>query len=810
MLSSYFKIAWRNLARQKMYAAIKICGFALGIASCLLIFLYIMNELSFDRHIPQADRIYRVIGIINNKMVTEKGCAWPAPLAATLQKDYPEVEKTGRYLDNPGWSGAGNSQVRRADRTGNSYEEGLVYADQELLDILQPPFIYGNPAQALTEPNTIVITQRKAAKYFPGENPVGKLLILNDKTDKPYKIGGVIADFPSTSHFRQDFLITLKGVEFWPGEQTFWRASNYTTYVKLRAGTDVAALENKITTGIIRGYYVPAMKEVGDVNAATMAEKAKITLQPVADIHLRSAGIQDGIHHGDIRLVWLFGAVAGFILLIACINFMNLTTARSAGRAKEIGLKKAIGAARSGLIRQFLAESLLYSFLSFLLGILLAYLLLPFFNSLASRSLTIPWAAWWFTPGILVSIIIVGIVAGLYPAFYLSSLKPVQVLKGGAAAGNKSATLRSVLVVFQFAASVILIVATMIIYRQMGYILHKKAGFDKEQVLLIQGAGTLKEQAQTFKKALLQVPGVAHATISGYLPVEGTQRDQNAFWNEGRRESESAVGAQIWSVDPDYIQTLGMHIAEGRNFSAAMPTDSQAVIINQAMARRLNLKNPLEKRVSNSGQTFTVIGVLENFHYESMKQEIGPLCLRLGGYPDMVAVKIQSPDLPQVLASVNSVWKSFAPHQPIRYTFMDETFARMYEDVQQAGRIFTTFAILAVTVACLGLLGLSAFIAEQRTREIGVRKVLGASVQQVVILLSKDFLRLVLIAIIVAVPLVWYGMNRWLENFAYHVNIGWTVFVVAGMMAVTIALITVSFQSVKAALMNPVKSLKAE
>lgn len=810
MLKSYFKIAWRNLSKQKMYAAIKIGGFALGIAACLLIFLYIIDEVSYDRQIPGGHQIYRIVGTYSDNGKVTKGTAWPAPLANTVEKDYPEIEKAGRYLDSPGWGDGGNSQVRRSDQTENNYEEGLVYADQSLLDILQPHFIYGDASQALTAPNTIVITRSKMEKYFRGENPVGKLLVLNNKIDKPYRVAGVIEDFPTTTHFRHNFLITLAGVEFWPGEQTFWRASNYATYVKLRPGVDYSALEKKITTGIIEHYFIPAMKEVGDVNVATLAKKAALVLQPLGDIHLRSEGIDDGLHHGDIRLVWLFGAVAGFILLIACINFINLATARSAGRAKEVGLRKAIGAQRTGLVYQFLSESLLYSLLSFLLGIALAWILLPFFNTMADKSLAIPWQAWWFAPGMFLAAILTGIVAGLYPAFYLSAFQPVSVLKGTMTAGSKSAAIRSGLVVFQFTASVVLIIATMIIYRQMGYMLHKKLGFDKEQVMVIQGASTLKERAPELRKALLQVPGVSNATVSGYLPIEGTRRDQNGFWNEGKRELDSELPTQIWIVDQDYVKTLGMKIIAGRNFSATMPTDSQAVIINQEMAKKLSLKDPIGKRVSNAWTTYTIIGMMEDFHFESMKQSIGPLCLRLGNSPDIVAVKTHTADFPELITAITGVWKEFAPHQPIRYTFLDENFARMYADVQRTGSIITTFSILAVIVACLGLLGLSAFTAEQRTKEIGIRKILGASIQNVVILLSKDFLKLVLIAIFLAIPLVWYGMHRWLENFAYQTDINWSLFVIAGLIALFIALFTVSFQSVKAALMNPVKALKSE
>ncbi|PSL23296.1 ABC transporter permease [Chitinophaga ginsengisoli] len=806
MLSNHFKIAWRSIAKQKMFSAIKIGGFSLGIAACLLIALYIGQELSYDHNNPNADRICRAI--IDWGKPNTKNSYFPAPFADALRKDLPEVEKAGRFLDEELF-GAGHGQVRTSDKQENTYEEGVLFADQDLLDILQIPFVYGDPAHALSEPNTIVITKRKADKYFPHQNPIGKTLIINDDVSKPYQIGGVVQDLPATSHLQFDFLRTLKGIELWPGEQTYWLANNYQTYVLLRPGTDMAKFQSKVSA-LKDKYLLASAEKSGDKAIIDIVKKVSLSVQPLKDIHLRSDGINDGLGHGDIRLVWLFGAIASFILIIAGINFINLSTARSANRAKEVGLRKAVGSDRVSLIRQFLSESLLFSFLSLVLGLALAWILLPYFNTLSGKSLSIPWATWWFVPTLLLSATVIGILAGLYPSFYLSSFQPIHALKGKISQGHKPTRMRSALVVFQFTTSVALIIGTFIIYRQMRYILDKKVGFDKEHVVLIQGTNTLGNRIPAFKNALLQVSGVKSASVSDYLPVSGTKRNDNLFSIEGRSQIDGRVSGQLWAVDHDYVKTLSMNIVQGRDFSIDMRTDSQAVIINQTMAKQLNLKDPIGKRITNNGATWTVIGVVEDFHFESLRQTIRPLCLIIDNSPSIISVKASTANMHDLIGSITTVWKDFAPHQPIRYTFLDQRFARMYTDVQRTGQIFTSFAVLAIIVACLGLLGLSAFMAEQRTKEIGVRKVLGASISNLLILLSKDFLKLVILAIIIATPLAWYAMDRWLENFAFHIDIEWWVFILAGFIAVVIALLTVSYQSLRAALVNPVQSLKSE
>ena len=806
MFRNYLKIALRQLRKQKMYAAIKVGGFALSIAACLLIALYIRNELSYDKSYPGADRIYRVLVVYTNNGTVGKGPEWPAPLAKTLKSEFAQVELSGRLMP------AGAAEVHKAGQVENSYEEGIAFADQSMLDILKLPVVYGDRAHALTHPHTVVISKRKADKYFPGQDPVGKMLYFNDDKKNPYTIGAVFGNFPATSHLQYDFIATLSGMEFWKGEQNNWRAFNYHTYVLLKAGTNTKDLQQRMTADMVKNYFLPSIKKDGVKNPEQEAGKIGMVLQPITDINLYSYDVRDGLIHGDIRFIWLFGGVAAFILVIACINFVNLATAKSAGRAKEVGLRKVVGSQRSGLISQFLTESLLYSGLSFIIGLLLAWLLLPYFNTLASKSLTMPWDEWWLLPVILVSAFIIGIVAGIYPAFYLSAFKPAQVLKGTLSTGSKGSVLRNSLVVFQFSASIILIIGTSVIYKQMHYLLNKKVGFDKDQVVILQGTGTLdNNNIKSLKNELSGLASVKSVSISDYLPITGTNRNGNPFFIDGRSKLDAEVDAQFWQIDDTYLKTLGMKLAEGRNFSYAMADDTagKTVIINQTLAKKLNLKHPIGARITN-GSTFTVIGVVEDFNFNSMHEQIEPVALHLGISPSMITVKVSGTDIKNTLQSITATWKQFAPNQPIRYTFLDESFAKMYADVQRMGHIFTTFAILAIVIACLGLFALSAFMAEQRSKEIGIRKVLGASVNGITRLLSVDFVKLVALSILIASPAAWWAMNKWLQGFAYHEPVQWWILVGAGLAAILIALITVSFQAIKAAIANPVKSLRSE
>ncbi len=801
MLRNYLTIAYRQLLRQKLYGAIKIGGFALGIAACLLIGLYIRDETGHDRSYPGADRIYRL-----EAQGLYTGADWPAPLSKAIQHDFPEVEYSARIRLNR------SVEMRRADQAQNTYEEFYVYADQSFLDAFQLPIVFGDRRTALSEPLTMVISKSLADKYYHGQNPVGQTMYLDDDKTQPYRISAVMADIPTTSHLHPfNFILSLAGREFGDGEQTAWSWANYWVYIKLKAGTDAEVFEKKLNADILKNYYLPEFLRGGMKDAEKEVYKLHLYLEPVTDIHLYGYDMPDGFPHGDIRFIWLFSAIAAFILVIAGINFINLSTAKSANRAKEVGLRKVLGSYRSHLINQFLIESLIYSLTSFVLGIVLAWLVLPYFNILASRTLSMPWGQWWFVPVILVSALIVGTFAGLYPAFYLSSFRPAQVLKGSVSSGSKSPLLRNTLVVFQFTASINLVITTIVIYDQTHFILNHKVGFDKNQVMLLQGTNTLGDKnIQVFKDELSKIASVKSVSISDYLPVEGTSRNWNTFFKEGREKLDPGLGVQTWQVDDTYLSTLGIKLVEGRNFSRDMATDTagQSVIINQTMVKNLGLKKPIGARVSNGGG-FTVIGVIEDFNFESLRGNVASMALHFGLSPSMMSIKIGG-DVQHTVSAVSALWKKFSPNQPIRYTFLDQEFAAMYADIIRTGKIFNCFAVLAITIACLGLFALSAFMAEQRSKEIGVRKVLGASVQGITTLLSTDFVKLVLLAILIASPIAWWAMTWWLRDFSYKIAISWWMFAAAGLGAMLIALITVSFQTVKAAVANPVKSLRSE
>ncbi len=810
MIKHYLKVAFRNISKQKMYAAINIGGFAIGIAACLLIALYIKHELSYDSQNPEGNRVYRVIGIAKMNGVEHSVISFPAPMSKALMNDFPEIEKVGRIMPSSLFSGAGSNQIRKADSPENTYEDGFCFADQSVLDILHVPIIAGDKSHALKDPFSMVISKSMADKYFHGENPIGKIMYFNDGTKRPIKISGVMKDFPSTSHLQYKFFISLAGVSFWNGEQETWMASNYGIYLLLRQGVNIAQFNKKITNDVLNKYMIPTLEAAGRTDARALFSSAHLYLQLLTDIHLKSYDIEENVSKkGDIRFVRLFGAVAFFILALACINFINLSTARSANRAKEVGLRKVIGSPRNSLIKQFLTESLLYSFLSFCIGILIAYLLLPLFNEIACTQLTIPLTKWWILPVSFISTTVIGLTAGIYPAFYLSAFKPINVLKGQLSRGSKNSGLRSTLVVFQFTTSLILLISTLVIYRQMQFIINKKIGFDKDQVVMIQGTNTLDKQTASFKNELLKLPQVKSVSVSDFIPIAGMKRNGNTFWKEGKVNGEGGVSAQNWVVDDSYIQTMGMNLIAGRNFSKAMSTDSQAVIINKAMADKLGYKNPLGKVITN-GNNYTIIGVLEDFNFESMKQQISPLCMFLGNSNGIVSVKIKGKDMKKTLAAISGVWKSFLPNQSMRYVFLDESYAAMYADVQRIGLIFASFAVLAILIACLGLFALAAFIAEQRSKEISIRKILGASITNVFTLLIGNFLKLVFISLLIAVPIGFVLMRQWLQDYSYRISITWDVFAISGLAVLVIALSTICYQSIKAAITNPAKNLKAE
>ncbi|MEM6630784.1 MAG: FtsX-like permease family protein [Bacteroidota bacterium] len=811
MYKNYVKVAWRNISRNKIYATIKIGGFAIGIAACLLIGLFIKDELSYDKHYPKANRIYRLINSSSDPEDPMSWTAFAAPIAKVAMQDFPEIENVGRLIPFD-WYDAGANQFKPLKSDKDIYEEGFVYADQAFIDILELPMVYGTSSEALIQTRSMVISQRKAEKYFPGKNPIGELVVLNGNVENPYIIGGVMENFPTNSHLQYDFLLTLTGVEFWPGEQNSWCCSNYNPYVLVKEGADMELLEEKVQR-IKTEYIVPFYQKREDPTADYIAQYQNIKLQAVGDIYLHSDGFMEAEKYSDINYVWLFGTIALFILLLACINFINLSTAKSANRAKEVGLRKVIGSNRKNLVRQFLTESLLFSTLSVGLGLLIANFALPFFNSLAGKSLELPLFEWWLFPTLLLTIGIIGILAGIYPAFYLSGFKPIQVLKGELRKGSKGSWFQNSLVVFQFTTSVILIIGAFIVHRQMQFILDKKLGYDKDQVLMIQGTNTLGEKILAFQESLKQLSDVGEVSSSNYFPVSGTKRDMNQWWKEGKTTIDKGVGAQSWNVDPNYISTLGMKMLKGRTFSLEMASDTAAIIINQAMAEELAFDgiDPLGQIITNDFQPpFRIIGVMEDFHFASMKGEIKPLCLRMGIGGSITAAKLSTPDVQKAIRSISEVWDEYMPHQSFRYTFLDERYAAMYDDVKRAEKVFATFALVAVIIACLGLFALVTYMAEQRRKEISIRKILGATVQQLFALMTSNFLKLVGISLALAVPIGYFLMNGWLEDFAYRIPISWEVFLYAGLIILLIALATMSYEALRVARLDPVQSLQDE
>ncbi|MDQ1152196.1 putative ABC transport system permease protein [Sphingobacterium zeae] len=812
MIGNSLKIAWRNMAKNKLYSFIKIGGFAFGIAICMLIVLYIKHETSYNKFYPAMDRTYRLVVQLPIEGKIQRWVSLSAPVAPTLKAEIPAIEQTGRILPNPLF-GAGSNQLSLNDNPQSFYDDGFVYIDQSILDMFPTPMVSGTLAHALDQPNTLVITKSKAEKYFKND-PIGQTIYLNNNRSKLYTITGVIEDIPKNSTLAgYSFFMSLAGEPFYPGEQNQWLSNNYTVYVKLKPQFNIEQTEKEILRNY-KAHYLPEYKKSGR-KLNPLFEQAKINLQNALDIHLKSSDIDDDkvstLNRGDVRMVWTFAIVALFILLIACINFINLSTANAATRSKEIGIRKTIGSTRISLIGQFLLEAICYSVLSLLVGLLLSWFLLPIFNNLANKSLTIPWTSPYFFPSLLLAILIIGSLAGIYPALYLSRFKPIAALKNKTT-GAKSSLFRNGLVVFQFATSIILIVSALVTNQQIRYILEKDLGFKKEQVIILRGIGTLGNQIPSLKNELKSITNVSSVSLGDFIPVpiDGAKRNGNPFWNEGRREIDMATQGQFWEIDQDYLETFGLQLNKGRNFDSNMATDSTAAIINQKLANDLGLKNPIGSKITN-GDTWTVVGVVDDFIFESLKGKgYAGLCMVLRGYPSLLSIKVKPENLQETLSGINSVWNKFSPNQKINYSFLDESFASLYQDVERTKNIFSCFAIVAIFVAALGLFGLATYVTQQRTKEIGVRKVLGASTMRLLKLLSGDFIKLVFVALVIASPVAWWAMNQWLRDFNYKIDINWMYFFLAGMGAILIALGTISYQTWKAIRTNPVDSLRDE
>ena len=814
MLRNYFTIALRNLLKHRFYTFINITGLAIGIASCLIITLYIAYELSYDKHFNGYEQIYRVDSEIKFNGNHYKLAVMPAPAAAAFKKDLPEVEASVQFRQW-GW--------RRVKRDiENTKEQYTVYGSNGIFEVFDLPLLKGNVANALTEPNTLVMSRSKAEKYFPNEDPLGQLLVI-DNADT-YKVTGVFDDFPANTHFKFDFIFSMEGLE--ESKAVNWISSNFNTYIRLKEGASPKDAEAKFPK-MIETYVGPQVAQVfgEDFNMEqfiSSGNKIEYTLMPLKDIHLHSDLTAEFGPNSDITYVYLFGVIAFFILVIACINFMNLSTARSANRAKEVGVRKVLGSMRSHLVRQFLTESVMLSSLSVIIALALAYLLIPAFNSLAQRSLVIPLNDPLFLSAIVMAAIILGVLAGVYPSFFLSAFKPVNVLKGKVALGMKSGFIRSSLVVFQFMISIFLVIGTITVQKQLSFIQNKKLGFKKDQIIILHNVELLGTQKEALKNELVKSPLITNASSSGFLPISGWARNDNSFWPEGSQPTQdNMISMQFWRVDGDYIPTMGMEIKVGRNFSREFPSDSTGIIINEAAAKRFGFIDPIGEKVSTFDYyngaidnskllTYTVIGVVNDFHFESLKQNITPLCMTLGESGWSMPIRFESKNTKEVIEHVEKTWKVLAGAQPFEYTFLDDAFGNMYSSEQRLGSIFGIFATLAIIIACLGLFALTSFTAEQRTKEIGIRKVLGASVSGIVFLLSREFGKLILIAFLLAAPVAWYAVNWWLKNYTYKVEVGVAIYLMAGAFAFVVAWLTMGYQSIKAATSNPVQSLRSE
>jgi putative ABC transport system permease protein len=807
MFGNYFKTAWRSLRRNKTFTILNITGLSIGLVCSLLIALYVLDELNYDRFNTQADRIYRIDEEVKFGDFHYNGAEVPAIMGPAFAKDFNQIERYTRFKSSDAIIIRKNNENIREDR--------VVYADSSLFDVFTLEMIAGDKKNALKEPHSLVITASTARKYFNSLDIIGKSLLVNGNTN--YKITGVIKDIPSQSHFNFDMCMPI--CELDNSRSNTWLTYNFQTYLLLKQGTHVREFEKKMNSAMEQ-YLSPEFKTQLNTSQDDFRKAGnyiKCSLMPLTDIHLYSH-LEDELGiNGSIRYVYIFSAIAIFILLIACINFMNLSTAYSANRAKEVGVRKVLGGLKNNLIVQFLTESFVACFLSFVIAIVLAALLLPLFNQLAGKQIN---SSIFLSPFILMGtfllLILVSLISGSYPAFFLSSFQPIKTLKGSLSAGFKGSVLRNTLVVLQFTISAILMIGTLVIYYQLKYIKDKDLGFNKEQVLILQNTSALDNNTKAFTEELLRMPGVKNITSSGFLPVTGSRTSQG-FITAPPFDGKNFTLMQAWPVDERYLPTFQIQMKSGRNFSAQYPTDSTAVIINETAAKLYVGADPVNKKIYEINDLSTgklveynIIGVIKDFNFNSLRDQVAPLVLKLQQDDRGMAVRISTHDIPGLLNEIKARWKSMAPSQPLSYAFLDEEFNKLYSVDQRMGKIFLLFSILAILIACLGLFGLVTFAAEQRTREIGIRKVLGAEIKDIFAMLSKDFVNILLLSICIASPIAWWAMNNWLQDFAYRISIGWWMFVTVGAICVLIALVTISFQAIKAAVANPVKSLRTE
>ncbi len=797
MIKNYFKIALRNLMRNKLYSLINIVGLAIGITACILIMLYVQSELSYDTFHEKADRIYRVnlYGVLNGDEINSSVTC--PPLAKTMQNEIPEVEEALRL-----------TFIEPVIRHNNDVfnEKKWCYTDASFFKIFSATFIKGNPENALSQPNTVVLTELTAKRYFGDDNPIGQFIRMGE--DQEYEITGVIKDYPENSHIKPDFLASMKGLDV--DKNLNWIQNMIHTYILIKEGSTKQDVDAKLE-GLVEKYVGPAVKQAMGITFEKLKSqglKYKWYAQPLVKIHFDREVKPVTEASGNKSYMLIFSIIAIFILVIACINYMNMSTARSAKRAKEVSVKKSFGSGRNLLIFQFLSESMLVTLLAMVLAMVFIKLLLPEFNSLIDKQLVFNYFNNFKTiPLMLAFGIGIGIIAGSYPAFFLASFNPIKVLKGSSKSEGGNAKLRSGLVIFQLIVSIGLFSGAFFISKQLSFLQNKDLGFNKENLLIINKADYLGNQLSSFKNELLAQTGILKITNSSSIP--GRFNSSNSYFHHSVDDTR---GINTFWSDYDFINTYQIELAEGRFFEEGNQFNDKSVVLNETAVKQLNIENPIGKQIYSGTKTednsLTIIGVIKDFHSESLHEKMSPFVLLNGG-GEYLSVRI-SGDIQQNLKIIEQSWNKFAKGQVFDYVFFDEDFGRLYKAEVRTRKIVSVFSALAILIACLGLLALAAFVAEQRTKEIGIRKANGAKIREILFLLNRNFIKWVAIAFVIATPIAYYIMNNWLENFAYKTTLSWWVFALAGLLALLIALITVSWQSWRAATRNLVEALRYE
>ncbi len=808
MIHSYLKTAIRNIFKHKIYSLINILGLAIGLAACILILLFVVNEFSFDRFHDNYKRIYRIA--VDGRMSGDyfNVAVTPIPMGPAVVNDFPEIENAVRFQEVQG-------DIFISYDEKKFYENGLLFTDSTIFEVFTFDLVLGDKETLLDEPFSLVINESLAKKYFNNENPLGKVIRYNNTYN--FKITGVIKDIPENSHIKFELLASWESIKEMQGDdyREGWSSLSIHTYILINGQADIQELDDKLDLYIMGHFAENAgitVEEIKEYNIEFIPY-----LQPLKDIHLHSNLMAELSPNSDISNVYLFGAIALFIILIACINFMNLSTARSTKRAREVGIRKVHGAVRKELIRQFLGESILMSLIALFIAGALVELVMPVYNSLIGQPLEMGmFDSWILIISYIVFAIIIGIIAGSYPAFFLSSFRPIKVIKGDLTGGSKKSALRNTLVVFQFAISIFLLIGTGIIYGQLKYVKAKKLGFDKEQVLVIPlRSEALQEKYEVFKNEFRSIPGVISIAASSTIPGQGM--DGTAIFPEGQPETEPWLIFYM-SADYDYPETMGMKMKYGRDFSKDFITDSSALIINETLVNKLGWgEAAIGKKFTpgdpNNENKFHVIGVVEDFHFESLYDKIEPMVISLNqDRYTILNLKIDPANMYKTVSLIEDRWNNIDANFPFDYMFINQTFDDLYRSEERTGKLFIYFSVIAIFIACLGLFGLSSFTAEQRTKEIGIRKTMGASVGSVVLMLSRQYTRWVLVANILAWPVAFYFLSKWLENFAYRIEVlgKWWIFPLAAIISLFIAILTVLYQSIKAASSNPVNSLKYE